>query len=181
MPRKKEPLSREEQEKIRAARAALREESELAALEDQETERAIKAGEIPDPDGDESLMDDDDTGGFEDDDGDDETDTDAEGLDEEEHESDGSGDADDDDGGASEGGSTEKDAPRRRKDRPSGDGEAELASAGGKPAQSPEIDALGDADLAAMHLTVVGREPHPKAERATIIRNIKKAQAQKKG
>lgn len=181
MPRKVEPRTQAEQEKIRAARAALREKAELEAAEDRETERMIKAGEIPDPDGDESLMDDDDAGGFEDDDGEDETDTDAEGLDEEEHESDGSGDADDDDGGAGEGGSLEQDAPRRRKSRPGSDGEAELASAGGKPAQSPEIETLSDDDLAELHKTVVGREPHPKAVRDTIIRNIKKAQAQKKG
>lgn len=192
MPRKSQPLSYEEREKIRAARAALREQEELAAIDDRETERAIKAGEIPDPDGDESLMDDgDDDDGTDGDDGDygDDGDDDGDDGDDEDADDEGGDDAsrlprgddgtDDDDGGDGERSGSEEDAAGHRREGKGADGEAGVAATGLKPSSHKELMALSDPDLAALHKTAVGREPHAKASRETIIRNIKQAQAKK--
>lgn len=190
MPRSRE-RTQEEKEAISAARAKLREQDELAASEDREIERAIKAREIPDPDSNaedfiEEDDDDDDFGAGEDgddEDGDDASSSDAddEGGDDEEHEPGSGGDNDDADVAGSEeegtGGSTRK--------RPGQGGENgkrnELASEWDERSRRQNLAGLDDPELAAEHLKVVGRPPHAKAERNTITSNIIKAERPKKG
>lgn len=176
MPRKKEPLTRDEREEIKSQRAALREKEELAALEDAETERKIKAGEIPDPDSthDDFINEDDDES-----DGDDDEDESDQGDDDDGdiQSSDGHSDEDDEGDGNSE--TSGENAGRREGEGEGGDGGERLASTRKQPYKSEDLAALSDEALAAAHLEVVGREPTRGAKKSTLIRNILNAQATK--
>lgn len=181
MPRTKEPRSIEEQNAIRAARAKLREESELAAIEDRKIEEAIRNGEIEDPDSTDAdfIYDEDADQG--DDDDTSTSDADDEDGDDEEHESDsdGDGDAPDGSGGEEEGAGSDAGGDQGEggeDDEPDG-----MANEWDERSRRQNLAGLSDAELAAEHNKVVGRPPHARAERSTITNNIIKAERPKKG